>query len=357
MNAPQPPPYQQAYAPVGPLPPPVPMPDNRVIRSVGRCIALLVLSCGFWSFAWVYHTTKEVSPRVNRPTSAAGAWMYAVPILNLVVLYWCWRDIEEYTKRARAQSFDLLLWFLLSILISFVAFYSYPMVQSRLNDAHRSATNGQAQNAPMEPLDWIMIAVGWAFVVGRLHHHRHPRRRLKQLIGGGLRLVIADISRAPRSDAEPNGSGESAQTAVDDAVDRNVRATGVGDRGTRRWPSSSAYSPSPTGTRSTRDRRGGSCRGPRRSTRAPSAPAGPPWTRGGRRRRTARRGSARACPKIALQRDLAQAAGPGEAGVAGSAKDRGAAGAAPPRRERPRQRGAPARTAGAGEGVLGVDEA
>ena len=167
MNAPQqPPPYQQAYAPppMGPLPPPVPMPDNRVIRGVGRCIALLILSWGFWGFAWVYHTTKEVSPRVNRPTSPAGrAWMYAVPILNLFVIYWCWRDIEEYTKRSRAQSFDLLLWFLLSILISVVTLYSYPMVQSRLNDAHRSATNGTAQDAPMEAIDWIMIAVGWAF--------------------------------------------------------------------------------------------------------------------------------------------------------------------------------------------------
>jgi hypothetical protein len=168
MNAPQqPPPYQQAYAPpMGPLPPPVPMPDNRVIRSVGRCIALLILSWGFWGFAWVYHTTKDVSPRVNRPTSpAARAWMYAVPILNLFVLYWCWRDIEEYTKRSRAQSFDLLLWFLLSILVGFVALYSYPMVQSRLNDAHRAATNGTAENAPMKSIDWIMIAVGWAFML------------------------------------------------------------------------------------------------------------------------------------------------------------------------------------------------
>ena len=167
MDAPQqPPPYDAAYGrpPIGSWPPPVPMPDNRVIRSVGRCVALLILSWGFWGFAWVYHTTKEVSPRVNRPTSpAARAWMYAVPILNLFVLYWCWRDIEEYTKRARAQSFDLLLWFLLSILVGFVAFYSYPMVQSRLNDAHRSATNGVAGDAPMEAIDWIMIAVGWAF--------------------------------------------------------------------------------------------------------------------------------------------------------------------------------------------------
>jgi hypothetical protein len=167
MNAPyQPPPYQQAYAPppMGPLPPPVPMPDNRVIRSVGRCVALLILSWGLWGFAWVYHTTKEVSPRVNRPESPSKrTWMYLVPILNLFVIYWCWRDIEEYTKRARVQTFDLLLWFILTIVISPVAFYSYPMVQSRLNEAHLAATNGQAQNAPMEAIDWIMLAVGWVF--------------------------------------------------------------------------------------------------------------------------------------------------------------------------------------------------
>ena len=39
------------------------------------------------------------------------------------------------------------------------------MVQSRLNDAHRAATNGTAENAPMQAIDWIMIAVGWAFML------------------------------------------------------------------------------------------------------------------------------------------------------------------------------------------------
>ena len=45
--------------------------DPRVIRSVGRCILLLIVSGGFWGIAWMYHTTKEVSSKVNNPAPGA----------------------------------------------------------------------------------------------------------------------------------------------------------------------------------------------------------------------------------------------------------------------------------------------
>ena len=51
-------------------PPPV-FQDPRVIRSVGRCILLLIVSGGFWGIAWMYHTTKEVSSKVNNPAPGA----------------------------------------------------------------------------------------------------------------------------------------------------------------------------------------------------------------------------------------------------------------------------------------------
>jgi hypothetical protein len=41
--------------------------ETAVLRGVGRCILLLIVSFGLWGFAWIYHTTKEVSSRVNQP--------------------------------------------------------------------------------------------------------------------------------------------------------------------------------------------------------------------------------------------------------------------------------------------------
>jgi hypothetical protein len=144
------------------------MPDDlRVIRSVGRCIALTIVSFGFWGFAWMYHTTKEVSSRVNQPPPSAGlrTFLHAVPIANLVVWFLSWRDIEEYCKRSRSEDFPMVLFWLLTVLLGFPGFVTLPIVQMRMNDAHRTATNGQAQNARMQVADWVAIAVGWAFLV------------------------------------------------------------------------------------------------------------------------------------------------------------------------------------------------
>jgi Domain of unknown function (DUF4234) len=149
----------------GPFGPPT-TGETAVIRSVGRCILLLIVSFGLWSFAWIYHTTKEVSPRVRQPPPAAGlrTFLYAIPIVNLVMWFFCWQEIEDYCKRARSQDFPLVAFWILTFIFGIVGLYTYPVVQSRLNDAHRVATNGQATDAPMQAADWIAIVVGWAFL-------------------------------------------------------------------------------------------------------------------------------------------------------------------------------------------------
>jgi hypothetical protein len=139
--------------------------STAVIRSVGRCILLLIASGGLWSFAWMYHTTKEVSNKVNNPAPSPTfrSLMMIVPIANLVMLFLSWKDIEEYCKRARSQDFPMVLFFLLTILLSLPALFTYPIVQSRMNQAHMAATNGQATKAPMQTIDWVMVGIGLAF--------------------------------------------------------------------------------------------------------------------------------------------------------------------------------------------------
>jgi hypothetical protein len=136
-----------------------------VIRGVGKCVVLLICSFGLWGFAWMYHTAKEVSAHVRQPPPAPGvrALLYIIPIVNLVMLFFAWQEIDDYCKRAGAQSFNVVLLFVLTIIIPFAALFTMPIVQSRMNDAHRAATNGAATDAKMETIDWVFVGIGIAF--------------------------------------------------------------------------------------------------------------------------------------------------------------------------------------------------
>ena len=138
-----------------------------MIRSVGRCFALLFFSFGLWGFAWMYHTTKEVSARVRQPPPSPGgrAALCIIPIVNLVMLFFSWQEINDYCRRARSQDFPVVAFFVISIIIPFAVLFTYPVVQSRMNDAHRAATNGAARKAPMEAIDWVFVIVGICFFV------------------------------------------------------------------------------------------------------------------------------------------------------------------------------------------------
>ncbi len=141
--------------------------ETAVLRGVGRCILLLIVSFGLWTFAWMYHTTKEVSARVRQPPPSAGlrTFLYAIPIVNLVMWFFAWQDIEEYCKRTGSRDFPMIAFWILTFFFGIVGLYTYPVVQSRLNDAHRAATQGRATTAPMQAADWIAIGVGWAFAL------------------------------------------------------------------------------------------------------------------------------------------------------------------------------------------------
>ncbi len=136
-----------------------------VIRSVGKCILLTLVSFGLWSFAWIYHTAKEVSPAAGEESSPAlRTFGWVIPIVNYFVLWLSWRDVENFLKKNDSRDFPLVVYFILTILIPFVAIFTYISVQGRLNDGWRKATGGQATDAPLEGIDWVFILLGWVFL-------------------------------------------------------------------------------------------------------------------------------------------------------------------------------------------------
>ncbi len=138
-----------------------PDPNTAVLRSLGRCFGLTLISGGLWAFAWIYHQAKEVSPRVGEQASAGGRTFGAlIPIVNYFVIYWSWRDIDRYAKQSGTQGIPVVLFLILSIFISPLAIVFYFITQSRLNAAHLAATGGTATKAPMYRADWIAVGLG-----------------------------------------------------------------------------------------------------------------------------------------------------------------------------------------------------
>lgn len=132
-----------------------------VLRSPGRCFLYLLASFGFWGFAWVWHTAKEVTPQIkNDDPAVIRTVLTAVPIANYVALYWSWDDIDNYGKRTGVGGFSTVLWLVLTIILGFPALIAYPLAQSRMNAAHLAASNGTAQKAPLYLADKITLAIG-----------------------------------------------------------------------------------------------------------------------------------------------------------------------------------------------------
>ncbi|HMS71477.1 MAG TPA: hypothetical protein PKB03_00435 [Baekduia sp.] len=145
-----------------------------VVRSVGFCALMLIGSFGLWSFAWVWHTAQEVSPRIKRAIGE-GTWspeartaLVWVPIVGLIVVYQSWRDISHFATQAGTKSFSPGGYLAGYVVVSLLPFFgifgvAFPwVVQEKMNDAWRAAEPERAAKAPMMQADWIPLGIGLA---------------------------------------------------------------------------------------------------------------------------------------------------------------------------------------------------
>jgi hypothetical protein len=64
---------------------------------LGRCIGYSVLSFGAWSFYWFYVNRRLVDGELAQGRDDALLHMFGllVPVLNVFVTYWLWRDYNR----------------------------------------------------------------------------------------------------------------------------------------------------------------------------------------------------------------------------------------------------------------------
>ena len=156
-----PPGYHQAPSGGGPA-----YGELAIKRGVGRVIGLSILSFGLYGYYWFYVTRKQVNGEIGS-TDDAGLYTAGllVPILNVIITYWLWRDIALLRQRAGLPDFNVVLWLVLTMFVPFAALAIYPMVVNRLNEYWDVRTGGAAVTAPVTSGEKIVVGIGIALWV------------------------------------------------------------------------------------------------------------------------------------------------------------------------------------------------
>jgi hypothetical protein len=162
-----PPGYQQPVGPAGGAGPVVG--ELAIKRGVGRVIGFSILSFGIYSYYWFYVTRKQLNSELGS-TDDAGLYTAGllVPILNIIITYWLWRDLDALRRRVGLPEFNVILWLVLSMFVPFAALVIYPMVVTRLNEYWDTRTQGAAVTAPVTTGEKIVVGIGaaiWALFI------------------------------------------------------------------------------------------------------------------------------------------------------------------------------------------------
>lgn len=135
----------------------------KVLRSPGSCFGWLLLSFGLWGFAWIHDNLSEVGGALGRDTQPTlKTVLYIVPIVNIFVLYFTWKDVNEFIESTGENGFSPILYVILNF-IPIVNIFIYISVQSKLNAGWMRGTNGTAQPAELSSLGKILVIVGAVF--------------------------------------------------------------------------------------------------------------------------------------------------------------------------------------------------
>jgi hypothetical protein len=129
-------------------------------------IGFSILSFGIYTYYWFFVTRKQLNGDLGS-TDDPGLYTAGllVPILNVVITYWLWRDISLLRQRVGLPEFNVVLWIVLAMFVPFAALIVYPMVVNQLNEYWDVRTGGVAVTAPVSSGEKIVLGVGAAFWV------------------------------------------------------------------------------------------------------------------------------------------------------------------------------------------------
>jgi len=154
-----------AAAPATPAPPAVHA-GYAVKRPLGRVIGFTIITFGLYHFFWFYTVRKQLNEEMGS-TDDAGLYTAGllVPILNIFITYWLWRDLDLLRKRYGLPEIPVVLYLVLAAFVPFAAIVVYAMIVNRLNEYWDVRTGGQAVTAPITSGEKVVVGIGAAFFV------------------------------------------------------------------------------------------------------------------------------------------------------------------------------------------------
>ena len=137
---------------------------------LGRAWGYSVLSFGAWTFYWFYVTRRLFDGESGRGRDDAVLHTVGlcVPVLNIFILYWLYRDLDELRRRAGLPGISVAGYVVGGALIQPIV---YSIALGRFNEYWDVRTGGIATEAPMTTAEKIVVWLGagiwilWALLV------------------------------------------------------------------------------------------------------------------------------------------------------------------------------------------------
>jgi hypothetical protein len=131
---------------------------------LGRAWGFSVLSFGAWTGYWLYRQRKLFDGELGQGRDDAVFHTIGlfVPILNVFVVYWFYRDFDELRGRAGLSGIPVAVYVILAV---FAAPIMYSIALGQVNELWDTRTQGHAVDAPVTTVEKVLIGIGigiWA---------------------------------------------------------------------------------------------------------------------------------------------------------------------------------------------------
>ena len=145
-----------------------------VKRSVLRVLILSIITFGIYGFFWFYTYRNLVSKHLGTQDNAGLQTVgLIVPILNLFIIYWLWRDIDKLQKKAGLPGFSAggyLAVVVAAMLLGWIPIFGwalvvaeiviYFLVLTKLNQYFDKQSGGKATEAKFTGGEIVVTLIG-----------------------------------------------------------------------------------------------------------------------------------------------------------------------------------------------------
>ena len=124
-----------------------------------RAWGLSIMTCGVWAAWWLHATRRRLDSELGegRDDALTHSLLYFVPVANLFVIYWLWRDLDFLRRRAALEPMPVAGYVLGAV---FLAPVFFAIALNRYNEYWDSRLQGRALDAPVTTGEQVAIAVG-----------------------------------------------------------------------------------------------------------------------------------------------------------------------------------------------------